>query len=183
MPYEWVTPSDGAPERSGAPSHDNPQDVPAGPPAAELHLWPYRSLPRRGFVAFIALTAAFLAVPLLAVVGSPILWGLLPFILAAIAAIWWALSRSYRDGEVLEVLRLWPDRVVLSHQRRGGSLKRWAANPYWVRVILHAEGGPVPSYLTLKGGDREVEIGAFLSEDERKALKQELVDALVRVAR
>ena len=36
--------------------------------------------------------------------------------------------------------------------------------------VLHASGGPVPNYITLRGGDREVELGAFLSEDERIAL-------------
>jgi len=47
----------------------------------------------------------------------------------------------------------------------------WEANPYWVRVALHAKGGPVPNYLTLSGGGREVELGAFLSPPERVELK------------
>ena len=85
MPYQWITP-------------------PTAGAEAELHLWPYRSLPRRGFVWFIGGTAAALTVPLLAVLGSPILWGLLPFMLLVLWALWWALSRSYRDGAILEVL-------------------------------------------------------------------------------
>jgi uncharacterized membrane protein len=43
---------------------------------------------------------------------------------------------------------------------------------------MHEAGGPVEHYLTLKGAGREVEIGAFLSEDERKALHGELADAI-----
>jgi len=43
---------------------------------------------------------------------------------------------------------------------------------------MHEGGGPVAHYITLKGGGREVEIGAFLSEDERKTLHGELADAL-----
>jgi uncharacterized membrane protein len=43
-----------------------------------------------------------------------------------------------------------------------------------VQVQLYPTGGPVPQYLTLKGGGREVELGAFLSEDERRTLKDDL---------
>jgi uncharacterized membrane protein len=36
----------------------------------------------------------------------------------------------------------------------------------------------VPNYLTLKGEGREVELGAFLSEAERIALREDLQDRL-----
>jgi uncharacterized membrane protein len=39
---------------------------------------------------------------------------------------------------------------------------------------MHPKGGPVPNYVTLSGNGREVEIGAFLSEEERKALYDDL---------
>ncbi|PPB81185.1 putative membrane protein [Albidovulum inexpectatum] len=156
MPYEWVT---GQPER--------------GKPA-ELHLWPYRSLPRKGFAAFIALTAGLLALPLIAALGTLVFWGLLPFLLAAIWGLWHAISRSYRSGEVIEVLRIDDDRAELIRRDPDGREHRWQANPYWVRVQIYPTGGPVEHYVTLKGQGREVEIGAFLSEDERKALAEEL---------
>ena len=54
--------------------------------------------------------------------------------------------------------------------------------PTWVTPHLHVTGGPVPNYLTLRGGPREVEIGAFLSEPERLALRDELQRAFARVA-
>jgi uncharacterized membrane protein len=149
MPYEWLPPS------------------PAG---QRLHLWPYRSLPRRGFVWFIGGTAVLLAVPLLGVIGSPVLWALLPFLLAAIAAIWWALDRSYRDGEIGEDLTITPGGVTLVRHGPRGRRQDWQANPHWVKVTLHPTGGPVPDYLTLSGGGREVELGSFLTPAERRAL-------------
>ncbi len=155
MPHEWLkNPAEGA--------------------VAELHLWPFRSLPRRGFVGVIAFTALGLAVPLLAVLGSPILWGLLPFVLGALWLLWWALERSYRDGEVVEVLRLWPDRLVLEQRQRGRAIHRFEANPYWLRPELVA-GGPVEGYLILTGGPRTVELGAFLTPDERRTLREEIL--------
>jgi len=176
MPYEWLTQIQ-APDDSGACS-DSAEDA----LTTCLHLWPYRSLPRRGFVWFIGGTALLLGVPLLAVLGSPVLWGLLPFLLLAIAAIWYALHRSYRDGEIVEELTLTPDRIILTRHGPRGRRQDWQANTHWVRVELHPKGGPVPNYLTLHGGDRLVEIGAFLSEDERLALAGELNTAL-RAAR
>jgi len=131
-------------------------------------------LPRRGQVTFIAVTAALVALPLIAVLGSPVLWGLLPFLAAAIAGLWWAIERSFRDGSILEELRMWPDRVVLTRHNPRGPRQDWEANTYWVDLTLHATGGPVEDYLTLKGNGREVELGAFLSPEERKALFDEL---------
>ena len=153
MPYQWLPPSA------------------AG---ARLHLWPYRSLPRRGFVWFVGGTAALITMPLLPVIGTKVLWGLLPFLVLAIAALWWGLQKSYRDGEILEDLELAPDHMRLTRHGPGKRLQSWEANPYWVRVTRHVRGGPVPHYLTLSGGPREVEIGAFLTPEERLQLEKEL---------
>ncbi|MDP4031431.1 MAG: DUF2244 domain-containing protein [Pseudorhodobacter sp.] len=168
MPYEWVKPLQKAPVDFGAFCHA------AGTPAAQLQLWPYRSLPRRGFVWFIGATSALIAAPLLMVVGSPVLWGLLPFMMLGLAGVWWGLQRSYRDGEIVEDLTLWSDRVTLLRLGPRGRRQDWQANPHWLRIELHETGGPVPNYLTLKGGGREVELGAFLSVAERVALAREL---------
>jgi uncharacterized membrane protein len=43
---------------------------------------------------------------------------------------------------------------------------------------MHERGGPVPNYVTLTGDGREVEIGAFLSEEERISLFDELTKKL-----
>ena len=62
----------------------------------------------------------------------------------------------------------------LTRHGPGKRLQSWEANPYWVRVTRHVRGGPVPHYLTLSGGPREVEIGAFLTPEERLQLEGEL---------
>lgn len=160
MPYEWLPP-DGGEDR--------------------LQLWPHRSLTRQGFVWFIALTAALIALPLFGILGSPVLWALLPFGLGTIWAIWFALRKNGRDRDIVEDLRLSPDRLILTRHGPKGRRQAWEANPYWLRVTLHATSGPVPNYLTLKGDGREVELGAFLSEPERVALHDELLDRIARL--
>ena len=157
MPYEWLPPT---------------------PSEQRLHLWPHRSLSQRGFVWFIGGTAALIALPLVTLLGNPALWALLPFLAGAVAAIWLALKRSYRDAQIIEDLTLTSDRITLTRHGPRGALQAWEANPHWVRVIRHEKGGPVPQYLTLKGGAREVELGAFLSEEERITLARSLTQKL-----
>ena len=147
-----------------------------------LHVWPHRSLPKKGFVWFIGATFVLIMLPLGAVIGTPVLWGLLPFMLGAVALVWALIQKNYRDGEILEELSLWSDHMTLTRQTRKGPPLSWAANPYWVSLHLHKAGGPVEQYLTLKGAGREVELGAFLSADERTILYRELSDLLPAVA-
>ena len=144
------------------------------PAETRLHLWPHRSLPRRGFVLFIGATAALIAVPLIGLLGNPALWVMLPFLAAAVAGVWFALQRSYRDGEIVEDLTLTPTRVTLTRHGPRGRRQAWEGNPHWLRITLHPTAGPVPHYLTIKAEGREVELGAFLTEDERIALRADL---------
>ena len=159
MPYEWII---------------QPDPAPRDAPQVELHLWPYRSLLRRDFVTFIGGTLALVALPMLAVLGTPVVWGLLPFFALALGGIWYAINRSYKDGEILEELRIWPDQITLEHIHPRHGHKSWGANPYWVQLKIDPKNERTPNYLTLKGNDREVELGAFLSEDERAVLYDEL---------
>ncbi len=164
---------EGAPETAGAFSHER-----GDPPRKRLILWPHRSLPPRGFAAFILITWAMFMLPLLAFLGTLALWGMLPFLLGALGLAWYFLQRSYDDGRLQEVLTLWDDRVELLRLNPRGPSQSWAANPYWVRVEILPEGGPVEDYLTLEGGGRKVEIGAFLSPDERRQLHHDLLQEL-----
>lgn len=178
MPHEWEKKLEGAPEISGASSYAE-----GAPPLAVLHVWPYRSLPKRGFAAFIMGSFLLILLPLGAALGTPVLWGLLPFALGALGLTWGLIQRSYKDGTLIEEFSLWPDRAELVRHNPRGPDQHWEANPYWVSVQMHRKGGPVPNYLTLKGGGREVEIGAFLSPEERDTLHVELQEALADLPR
>ncbi len=107
MPYEWL---------------------PTPAPDARLHLWPYRSLPRAGFVWFIGATCALIAMPLIAVLGTPVLWMLLPFLGIAVAGVWYALHRSYKDAEIVEDLTLSPGTMTLTRHGPRGT-RRLAGQP------------------------------------------------------
>ncbi len=146
----------------------------------ELHLWPHQSLPPRGFAGFILVTFVLILIPLVPLLGSVILWGLLPFLLLAVGGLWFALERNRRNAQILEVLTLTGDQAHLVRHDPRGKTQEWSCNRYWAVTRMHERDGPVPHYVTLQGGGREVEIGAFLSEDERVALYEELTRALRR---
>ena len=117
-------------------------------------------------------------IPLLAMLGSVILWGLLPFLLLTVLGLWLAIQTNYRARSVVEILTLSGTQARLVHRTPGKAQQEWSCNRYWARPEMHEKGGPVPHYVTLIGDGREVEIGAFLSEDERITLYQDLVRKL-----
>ncbi|PYG30004.1 DUF2244 domain-containing protein [Pelagimonas varians] len=163
MPYDWITSSQ-------------------SPPRAELHLWPHNALSAKGFAVMVLGFFSFASMPLVAVLGTQVFWGLLPFILLATAALYYALRKNNRDRQTLEVLTITPETIRLCHSPRNAQPKIWEAQTYWVKLAMHPTSGPVPNYITLKGNGREVELGAFLSEDERKDLYADLNDRVRQMA-
>jgi uncharacterized membrane protein len=141
MPYTWTS---------------QPND-----PTQVMHLKPHESLSPKGMAAFILATFTLILIPALALLGTRLLWALLPFLLLAVWGMYFALQQNHKQRQILEVLT-------------------WDCNRYWTQVTKHETSGPVPNYITLKGMGREVEIGAFLSEDERLTLFDDLQGALKR---
>ena len=175
MPVEWLTRTEEAPAQSGAFSYRG------GRPYARLRLWPHRSLPLTGFAGIMAFCGLMFLVPLAPLIGTPVFWGLLPFLLAAMAALYLFIMRNYRDGQLVEDLTIWSDRLALERTNPRGPAQSWEGNPHWVRLRIHEKGGPVSQYLTLSGSGREVELGAFLSPEEREGLFDDLDRLLKRL--
>ena len=160
MPYPWTS---------------QPNDA-----TQVMHLKPHESLPPKGMAAFILATFTLILIPALALLGTPLLWALLPFLLLAVWGMYFALQQNHKQRQIFEVLTLKEDSVKLIHTPAKGDAITWDCNRYWTQVTKHETSGPVPNYITLKGMGREVEIGAFLSEDERLALFDDLQRALRR---
>lgn len=160
MPYQWISAPGETPQR--------------------LRLWPHNSLPERGMAAFVLATFTMILIPIVTLLGSPVLWGLLPFALMAVWGIYHALRRNRRARQIVEELTLDAEDARLTRSEPSGNLREWDCNRYWTTITKYDSDGPIPHYVTLKGMGREVEIGAFLSEDERVALYDELQRAWAR---
>lgn len=90
------------------------------------------------------------------------------------AAFYICLARS----EMREVVSVSPDRVTVEKGRKGPE-QRHEFPRSWVKVILERSGRTLhPSRLKLRSHGLEIEIGAFLTDGEREALAQQLVQAI-----
>jgi len=139
-----------------------------------IEVWPYNSLKPKGFVLFLGSTFVLISLPLFNVLGTTVFWGLLPFLLVAFMGVWFALRQSLNDRQILEQLTLSKEEIALIRQNPAGDQKQWVCSPYWAKLKIYETEGPVANYITLTGNGREVELGAFLSEDERRTLYEEL---------
>lgn len=153
----------------------------ADAPIYHASIKPYRSLSNFGFGATIMFTACAFLLPLLAFLGTQALWTLLFFVGPAVAALWYFIRRNDKDGSLVENVTLWPDLIAVHRQNPRKPDQYWHANPYWVSVHMR-DTKKCPSYLTLKGAGREIELGAFLTVDERKDLEKDLRKQLAQVA-
>lgn len=163
---------EGAGERSPALSHSDPftrEDAPVW----AVTLWPHRSLSRRGFRALMWFSAAAMALPIVALIGTPAAPALAPYAGLALFSLWIFFRVNYRRARLTEELRLWPDAIAVERREPRGDVRRWSANPYWVDVKLE-DTKEVARYLTLRGAGRRIELGAFLTPEERVALAEEL---------
>lgn len=148
------------------------------PPLESFRIWPNRSLPFRGYVWVLVFTGVMLSIPLVPLLGSPVGWTLLPFLLAALGALAYFLRRNTTDGAAQwEELCIWPDLITVERHDPGQPPRFWRANPYWVEVTLQKDA-PLENYLTIKGEGRVIELGAFLSPEERLTLHGDLLRAL-----
>ena len=150
---------------------------------ATIELWPYNSMKPKGFAFFLGATFALIALPLFSVLGTKVFWGLFPFLFLTLMGIWFALRKSLRDRQILEQLTLYKDELVLIRQDPNGEQKEWVCSPYWSKLKMYDKEGPVANYITLSGNGREVELGSFLGEDERKELFHELNRLLKKLSR
>ncbi len=143
------------------------------PPVWRVRLWPHRSLSPQGFRWIMGLTAAGLCLPLIALAPTGASLALAPYAAAAFGTLWLFLKLSYFTGRLTEELLLWPDAIAVERREPMGKVKRWAANPYWVDIDT-TNTRAIQNYLTLRGGGRRIELGAFLTPEERIELAGEL---------
>jgi uncharacterized membrane protein len=143
-------------------------------PLFEQRLTAHRSLAPLGFVWLMGIICSMFLIPLLVFLGSLFLWGILIPIVATVGGLWFAIHRNNIDRSICDHIRMWPDQMAVQRINPNGDTHHWLANPQWVK--FHLKDTPThKNYLTLTGGGREIEIGSFLTEDERAEIFHTLI--------
>jgi uncharacterized membrane protein len=153
-----------------------PGKAPGDP--VSLVLLPHRSLTRAGLVAFLvgqSLVAGGYA--LLAAWRGNVFAPL--FAVLELGLVTWCLARVWKASDKGQIITLTPTQLDIAPTSGSGGSH---FHPYWTHVRL--ESGPWPGWpsrLLVGSHGREVEVGAFLNEDERQALARRLTKLLQEI--
>jgi uncharacterized membrane protein len=154
------------------------QEAPGSPSseAISVLLLPHRSLSRPGLVLyFVAQSIATLGFALLAAWRGIVLAPL--FAVLALAVLGYCLRRVWRASGQGEIITLAPEQIEVRRTPANEAVAQF--HPYWVKLRLEpGRWSGWPSRLLVCSHGREVEIGRFLNDDERRGLAQRLTDLL-----
>jgi len=133
---------------------------------------PNSSLSWRGNIFVIASVASVLTfvVAPFAFLGY---WPMLPFAGLEIVVLATALYLCSRRSQWREVITISEDEIAVSRGRRSPE-RSFTFSRYWAAIRLQAPVAGRPGRLTVGSHGREVEVGTFLNDDERKALAEAL---------
>ena len=139
-------------------------------------LQPHASLTPRGFFLLMAAVGliSFCAGVSFVMAGA---WPVFVFFGIDIALVYYAFKLNYRDARRYETVQLTETTLTVERVAPSGKRERWRFQPYWLQVEI--EDFPASdSALTLRSHGRVVEIGSFLTADEKvdlaNALRNEL---------
>lgn len=105
-------------------------------------------------------------------------WPVLPFLGADVLLLAWAFRASRRAARAHEHIVVRVGEVMIVRQPYRGQALEVRLNPYWLNVRLEEDVEPARR-LFLSSHGRSVEIGGFLSPDERESLAAGLKAALL----
>lgn len=140
-------------------------------------LTPHRSLSRTGKRVVIGLVAALALVPgiVFYLAGA---WPVVGFMGLDVLAIWIALTVSMRAGKQREMVSLWPGTLELKKIDAKGAEQVATFVPSNVRFVIDRDFNERVQALWLRQGEARVELGAFLSADEKLSFSKAFGAAL-----
>ena len=148
-----------------------PADLAADEPR-HLHLVPNCALTPAGALRFF-LPLAALSLGIAGFCAWHGLWPILPFAGLELALLGWALRDSLRRGRWSQVVTITASHVRIGTRLDGNPVEVEFPRP-WARVTLCTSRSWHPSRLLIESSGRACEIGAFLTEEERRALHARL---------
>ena len=146
----------------------------------EMILWPHRSFAIENVKFLFLIMFLGFTVPILPFLGSSVGLFLLLFSMATLVIFGSFFIQSYADSSLKEIVKISPKEISVTRVEPNGEKNFWKANSYWAKIKLYPQGEIVENYLTLCGNNREIELGAYLSPNERTLVRERLEIALNR---
>ena len=150
------------------------------PSLLRARLVPNRSLDRHGTKIVAAIIACGFLFPIIPFIGSPIGTTLTIFSGLTFYLFLTLLQKNFQQGNTFEEVLILKSKIIVVHKEKNKEKKTWECNPYWTRVHVDFNNPKLKNYLTLTGNGRHIELGAFLSPDERIELRDKIQNALAK---
>ena len=146
----------------------------------KIRLAPNRSLDSYGTKVTFAVIACGFLLPIIPFIGSPIGTTLTIFSGLTFYLFLTLLQKNFQQGSTFEEILISKNKIVVVHQEKNKEQMTWECNPYWTKVHLDINNPRLKNYLTLAGKGKRIELGAFLSPDERLELRDKIQNALAK---
>lgn len=146
--------------------------------AWRVTLTPHRSLDRSGFMIVMMLVAGINLVVgvLFATLGA---WPVAGFAGLDVLLLWWAFRINFSDAWQMERISVTDHEVMWERYDRRGRVETRNLVRRWTSVELSFDAErELVGALHLVSGPNRIEVGHFLSQDERKSLASALRSAL-----
>lgn len=166
---------------TGAPKEITADEVGSleAPARFDAILHPQTSLSPKGFLLFMSLLCgmSFTAGIAFVVAGA---WPVFGFMGLDVLLVWLAFRANYRAGRRYERLVLTDETLLVERVSPSGARRTWHFQPYWLSVVLDGPLRPgVP--LLLRSHGKALEIGTFLTPEEKRDLAEALRAELRRL--
>ena len=146
-------------------------------PLFAAKLTPHRSIDPRGIRIVCAFAASLLLLPglIFYLLGA---WPVVGFMGLDVAALYWALTHSLRDGRRYEEVTLWADRLDVRQVSAKGEEQTQSFNPFFVRLVIERDIDEHTTAIKLRTRERDLVVGAFLNPDDKATFAQAFGTAL-----
>ena len=141
---------------------------------------PNRSLSSEGTLVVFVILAIGLVIPIVPFLGSEVGIALTLFSGLTLYLFLFLLGKSFQSGQLYEEIKISSEKIEITHKEKNKKKLTWEGNPFWTKVVMEEKANKVENYLTIREKGRHIELGAFLSPDERINLKNEIQNALAK---
>lgn len=131
-----------------------------------------------GGLALLLLALATVTLGLAALLAMQGLWPILVIAVIQLALVGWLLVRVWKKTWVFEEISIDRDSITVVHQRFRQRSERRLASAWATICVSRPEFAWQPPTVVLRSGGTEVELGAFLTVDEKLSLANRLSQAV-----